>query len=154
MRKFEEVFDHLIKDLQTNEQKLALLFIDIDFFKKVNDTYGHSEGDVVLKELGLRLQQSTRAFDIVSRNGGEEFTVLLLNCPLYRANELAERIRKNVEDNPFTLNSGEEINLTISVGVACYQETTIDPTQLIEDADKALYQAKQSGRNRVCIYGQ
>ncbi|TCJ03851.1 GGDEF domain-containing protein [Cytobacillus praedii] len=154
VRKFEEVFDHLIKDLQTNEQKLALLFIDIDFFKKVNDTYGHSEGDVVLKELGLRLQQSTRAFDIVSRNGGEEFTVLLLNCPLNRANELAERIRKNVEDNPFTLNSGEEINLTISVGVACYQETTIDPTQLIEDADKALYQAKQSGRNRVCIYGQ
>ncbi|MFC0416860.1 diguanylate cyclase [Cytobacillus solani] len=154
VRKFEEVFEHLIKDLQTNEQKLALLFIDIDFFKKVNDTYGHSEGDVVLRELGLRLQQSTRTFDIVSRNGGEEFTVLLLDCPLNRANELAERIRKNVEDTPFTLHSGKEIDLTISVGVACYQETTKDPTMLIEDADKALYQAKQSGRNRVCNYGQ
>ncbi|MFE8698787.1 GGDEF domain-containing protein [Cytobacillus sp. FJAT-53684] len=154
VRKFDEMFNRLIKDLQSNEQKLSLLFLDIDFFKKVNDTYGHSEGDIVLKELGVRLQQCTRTFDIVSRNGGEEFTVLLLDCPLNRAKEIAERIRKNVEQHPFILNSGKEINLTISIGVACYQETTTDPTLLIDDADKALYQAKRSGRNRVCVSGQ
>lgn len=154
VRKFDELFNCLIKDLQTNGQKLSLLFIDIDFFKKVNDTYGHSEGDVVLKELGIRLQQYTRTFDIVSRNGGEEFTVLLLDCPLNRAKEIAERIRKNVEQHPFLLNTEKEINLTISIGVACYQETTTDPTLLIDDADKALYQAKRSGRNRVCVSGQ
>jgi diguanylate cyclase len=151
VREFEEVFRNLINDLKTNEQKLSLLYIDIDFFKRVNDTYGHSEGDVVLKKLGGRLQKNTRKFDIVSRNGGEEFTVLLLDCPLNRAVEIAERIRGNVEENPFKLNSGHELNLTISIGVACYQDTTSDPEMLIDDADKALYQAKHFGRNKVCI---
>ncbi|MBS4207242.1 diguanylate cyclase [Bacillus sp. FJAT-50079] len=151
VRKFDEVFNHLISELKINEQKLSLLYIDIDFFKRVNDIYGHSEGDVVLKELGLRLKNNTRAFDIVSRNGGEEFTAILLDCPLSRAVEIAERIRGNVENKPFILNSGKKLNLTVSIGVASYQETTNDPLILIEDADKALYDAKQSGRNKVCI---
>ncbi|MCH1625287.1 diguanylate cyclase [Fredinandcohnia quinoae] len=154
VRKFKEVFNQLINDLKTNEQKLSVLYLDIDFFKRVNDTYGHAEGDVALKELGARLQKSTRNFDIVSRNGGEEFTVLLLDCPLLRAVEIAERIRRNVEKDPITLNSGKDIKLTISIGVACYQETTNDPNMLIDDADKALYQAKHSGRNKVCIANQ
>ena len=150
-RKFDAVFNKLINELKINEQKLSLLYIDIDFFKKVNDTYGHSEGDVVLKELGVRLLKNTRPLDIVSRNGGEEFTVVLLDCPLNRAVEIAERIRSNVESNPFTLNSGKELNLTVSIGVASYQETTSEPEMLIDDADKALYKAKNSGRNKVCV---
>lgn len=151
VRKFDEVFNQLITELKKNEQKLSILYIDIDFFKRVNDTYGHSEGDAVLKELGKRLQEGTRIFDIVSRNGGEEFTVLLLDCPLDRAIDIAERLRESVEQKPFTLNSGERISLTISIGVACFQETTDDPALLIVDADKALYEAKHSGRNKVCI---
>lgn len=151
VRKFDEIFNHLITDLKTNNQRLSLLYIDIDFFKKVNDTYGHSEGDVVLKELGYILQKYTRAFDIVSRNGGEEFTVLLLDCHINRAVEIAERIRQTVEENFFTLNSGEKIKLTISIGVASFKDSTKDPAMLIDDADKALYEAKKTGRNKVCV---
>jgi diguanylate cyclase len=151
VRKFDEIFNRLITDLKTNNQGLSLLYIDIDFFKQVNDTYGHSEGDIVLKELGLILQKCTRAFDVVSRNGGEEFTVLLLDCHINRAVEIAERIRQSVEEHHFTLNNGKKIKLTISIGVASFKDSTNDPSMLIDDADKALYQAKKSGRNKVCV---
>ncbi|WP_084781841.1 GGDEF domain-containing protein [Bacillus niameyensis] len=150
-RKFQEVFNQLTHELTDEEQSLSLLYLDIDHFKNVNDTYGHSEGDVILKELGKRLRRCIRSSDIVSRNGGEEFTVLMVDCPLTGAVEIAEKIKKNVETNPFILNSGEKLNLTISIGVSSYQETTNDPTRLIDDADGALYKAKQSGRNKVCI---
>jgi diguanylate cyclase len=152
VRKFDEVYNKLINDLKTNNQSLSLLYIDIDFFKKINDTYGHTEGDVVLKELGSLFLDNTRNFDLVSRNGGEEFTVLLLDCRLDRALEIAERIRKKVEKHAFRLNSGKEINLTISIGIASYQDTTVDPAMLIKDADQALYQAKKTGRNKVVAY--
>lgn len=151
VRKFDEVFNTLTNNVGQKEEKLSLLYIDIDFFKHINDTYGHGDGDIVLKELGALLSSSTRSFDIVSRNGGEEFSVILLDCSLERANEISERIRKNVELFPFTLSSGEEINITVSIGVASYPETTNDVSVLIEEADKALYQAKRSGRNRVCM---
>lgn len=151
VRKFDEVFNQLVNDVKTNNQKLSLLYVDIDFFKQINDTYGHSEGDVVLKELGFLLQRCTRTFDVVSRNGGEEFTVLLLDCPVDRAVEIAEGIRKTVGEHSFTLNSSKEIKLTISIGLACYPDITNDPTMLIDAADKALYQAKKSGRNKVCV---
>ncbi|WP_442596487.1 GGDEF domain-containing protein [Neobacillus sp. D3-1R] len=150
VRKFDEIFNICIGNLKTTNEKLSLLYIDIDFFKKVNDTYGHLEGDGVLRELSMILKNSTRTFDVVSRNGGEEFTVLLLDCPLDRAREIAEGIRRNVEKHSFLLSSGKTIHITISIGVATYNETTKDATSLIEDADKALYDAKQSGRNRVC----
>jgi diguanylate cyclase len=151
VRKFDEEFNKLVDDAKANDQKLSLLYIDIDYFKKINDTYGHKEGDAVLIELGSRLVLSTRSFDIVSRNGGEEFTVLLLDCPVARAVEIAERIRGNIEKDPFTLTSGKQIFITVSVGVASYHETTENPAALIDDADIALYQAKHLGRNRVCI---
>ncbi|MBY6037598.1 diguanylate cyclase [Fictibacillus nanhaiensis] len=151
VRKFDEVFNASIAELEKKKKKLSLLYIDIDFFKKVNDTYGHAEGDVVLKELGHILRSCTRTFDIVSRNGGEEFTVLLLDCPLEEAVQIGERIRKTVEDNPFTLEKGGKINVTVSVGVSCYPETTEDVALIIKDADKALYEAKKSGRNMVCV---
>ncbi|WP_254842628.1 GGDEF domain-containing protein [Bacillus sp. MRMR6] len=152
VRKFDEVYNKLINDLKTNNQSLSLLYIDIDFFKKINDTYGHTEGDEVLKELGSLLLNNTRNFDLVSRNGGEEFTVILLDCRLDRAFEIAEQIRKKIEKHNFTLNSGKEINLTISIGIASYQETTEDSAMLIKDADQALYQAKNTGRNKVVAF--
>lgn len=149
-RQFDEIFNSLVNELSTRIQNLSLLYIDIDYFKKINDTYGHYEGDVVLKELGIILKNYTRSYDTVSRNGGEEFTVLLPDCKLNRALEIAERIRKSVEENEFTLTSGEVTKLTISIGVSSYKDTTNDPFLLIEDADKALYRAKKSGRNKVC----
>jgi len=150
-RKFDEVFNGLLKEANLKGEKLSLLYIDIDFFKKVNDTYGHKEGDIVLKELGNILKKYTRSFDIVSRNGGEEFTVILLDCPLDRSLVISERIRRNVEDYAFMLSSGTSINITVSIGVACFNETTKAAAALMEDADKALYQAKQTGRNKVCV---
>ncbi|KUP05248.1 diguanylate cyclase [Bacillus coahuilensis p1.1.43] len=153
VRKFDEVFNKLITNVNHNEEMLSLLYIDIDHFKKINDTYGHKEGDMVLKQLGMVLKTTARSFDFVSRNGGEEFTVILLDCPLKRAIEMGEKIRKAVEEHPFTLTDDEEIRITISVGIACYNETTLEPSHLIEEADKALYQAKRTGRNRVCVAG-
>ena len=152
VRKFDEMFNSLLEKLGTNNEKLSLLFIDIDFFKKVNDTYGHIEGDLVLKELGVILKNSARTFDIVSRNGGEEFSVILLDCPLNRAIEISELIRNKVERHQFILSTGKKINITISIGLACFDETTKDPTLLIDNADKALYQAKRTGRNKVCVF--
>jgi diguanylate cyclase len=151
VRKFDEVFNSLLNNLEIKKEKLSLLYIDIDFFKKINDTYGHKEGDFVLKELGSILKNSTRSFDIVSRNGGEEFTAILLDCSLDRAVEISELIRTNVESHVFTLHSGAKINITVSVGVACFDETTREAPLLINDADDALYQAKRTGRNRVCV---
>jgi diguanylate cyclase len=151
VRKFDEVFNQSLADLEKKKQKLSLLYIDIDYFKKINDTYGHGEGDAVLKELGHILRSCTRTFDIVSRNGGEEFTVLLLDCPLDQAVQIGERIRTTVEDNAFTLTQGGTIRLTVSVGVSCYTDTTKDRGLIINDADKTLYEAKRSGRNMLCV---
>jgi diguanylate cyclase len=148
-RKFDAIFNDLLEKLEEKNEKLSLLYIDIDFFKKINDQYGHKQGDEVLKQLSEILQNSTRSFDIVSRNGGEEFTALLLDCPLEKAMNIAEKIRKAVEVHPFYL-SGSTIHISVSIGVACYNETTMDAKDIIEDADKALYQAKSTGRNRVC----
>jgi diguanylate cyclase len=154
VRKFDEIFNSLIKTVKNKNEKLSLLYIDIDFFKKINDTYGHKEGDLVLKELGNILKSSARSFDIVSRNGGEEFTVILLDCPLTRAIEISERIKKTVEKYRFTLSSSEQISITISIGIACFNETTNEATALIKDADAALYKAKRTGRNKVCVFDQ
>lgn len=149
VRKFDEVFNRCMADLE-KKKKLSLLYIDIDFFKKINDTFGHSEGDVVLKDLGLILRSCARPTDIVSRNGGEEFTVLLLDSTLDQSKKIAERIRSTVEQHAFLLNSGTEVNITVSVGLSNFPETTTNGSLMIKDADKALYEAKRTGRNKVC----
>jgi len=149
-RNFDNIFNALIKQVDAKEEKLSLLYIDIDFFKKINDRYGHIKGDEILKQLGEVLKNCTKSYDVVSRNGGEEFTVLLLDCPLEKAKEMAENIRKTVESYPFYA-FGENIHLTISIGIACYNETTSKAIDIIDDADRALYYAKNSGRNKVCI---
>lgn len=149
-RNFDHLFNSIIKQVDSKEEKLSLLYIDIDFFKKINDRYGHIKGDEILKNLGEILKKCTRSYDIVSRNGGEEFTVLLLDCPLEKAIKIAENIRKTVEEFPFYALE-EKIHITVSIGIACYNETTIKAIDIIDDADRALYYAKNSGRNIVCI---
>lgn len=154
IRKFDAFFNKLACDIDTRCEKLSLLYIDIDFFKKVNDNYGHSNGDIVLSELGQLLSKTCRCFDFVSRNGGEEFTVLLLDCASSQAIEIAERIRKTIELYTFVLLDEKEINITVSIGIASYPDTTTDVQALINQADTALYIAKRSGRNKVVLSSQ
>jgi diguanylate cyclase len=103
-----------------------------------------------LKQLANILVENCRSFDTVSRNGGEEFSAILLDCPNSQALRIAERIRLNVNSAPFILSSSIKISITVSIGVASYPETTDDLEKLLESADIALYTAKRTGRNKVC----
>lgn len=150
VRSFDALFSNAIEVAKQNHESVSLLLIDVDFFKKVNDTYGHMAGDAVLKELALLIPKACRCFDIISRNGGEEFSVILLDCASKRALEIGDCIRKAVEEHSFILPDGREIHITVSIGVSTYRDTTTDIESLLEQADVALYKAKGSGRNRVC----
>ncbi len=153
VREFNKLFRLVIEKAVSNNQKFSLLLIDIDFFKKINDTHGHQAGDKVLKEIGKILRQNCRADDYISRNGGEEFSVLLENASNSKAIEIAERIRRIIAENEFEISSGRKINVTISIGISSYPETVTDITQIIERADEALYKAKRNGRNLVVSNG-
>lgn len=130
-------------------ESLSFILIDIDHFKQVNDTYGHQSGDEVLKQLSNVIWHCCRSVDIVSRNGGEEFSIILPACSKNQAGETAERIRSAVEFRKFILPDGSKINVTVSLGVSSYRETTENQQNLIEQADHCLYQAKATGRNKV-----
>lgn len=127
----------------------ALLILDLDFFKKINDQYGHPAGDAVLKEFSHLLIQSTQINDSVYRCGGEEFAIILNDTTMEQAITIAERIRKTVESHLFQLPSKIKINITSSIGLAM---STMAETsaEMICLADKALYEAKKTGRNKVC----
>jgi diguanylate cyclase len=152
VRSFDILYNTALKTAQEKSQTLSIILIDIDHFKRVNDTYGHQAGDNILKQLGEILNQGCRSFDIVSRNGGEEFSVILTNCTNIKAYDIADRIRKRVEGHAFLLNDDSQINITISLGIATYPDSATDNESLFENADRALYKAKNSGRNRVCYY--
>ncbi|MDS1029286.1 diguanylate cyclase [Bacillota bacterium LX-D] len=152
VRQFDRLFNQMAEELTYGNEPISLLFIDIDFFKKVNDTYGHKEGDRVLKELGKILIQTCRACDIVSRNGGEEFSVILKDCSVEEAVEIAERIRHTVEEHDFILSNGKVIHISISIGISTYPETVKKFSEIMEQADTALYKAKGAGRNKVFLH--
>lgn len=138
---------------QRTEGPLAIAVCDIDFFKKVNDTYGHIAGDRVLKEFADRLTQAFRPYDIVGRYGGEEFLIVCSSFP-EQAAEILERFRQAIADTPF-LAEDLSLPITTSIGIRTYEGEEIETKQvvlsLIADADLALYRAKQRGRNRVCM---
>lgn len=136
---------------QRNSTPLAMIALDIDFFKKVNDTYGHAFGDCVLKHLTECIKQCTRTSDALFRYGGEEFNLLLNNTELSGAQELAERIRQHIELTPCTC-GGETINITASLGISILNKHDTQ-SAFFKRADDALYQAKASGRNQV-IFGE
>lgn len=152
VRQFDNLYNEIIAKIATRQEMVSLLFIDIDLFKKVNDTYGHKEGDLVLKNLGDLLKRMCRSIDVISRNGGEEFSVILVDCPCSQAVEIAERIRKAIEAAPIELSNGSKIKITVSIGVSCYPDPVKDLEMLIERADEALYEAKRTGRNKVILY--
>ncbi|MGB8954485.1 MAG: GGDEF domain-containing protein [Tumebacillaceae bacterium] len=149
VREFAETLSRSMRHAHLRGEKLSLLLVDIDFFKNVNDTYGHPAGDEVLKELGKVLVSVCRSFDIVSRNGGEEFSIILPDCPFSHAIEIGERVRSAVSRHPFFLPNRECITITVSIGVATYPETAANSEGLIQLADDGLYHAKRTGRNKV-----
>lgn len=134
-------------------QSLSVMMLDVDDFKFYNDTNGHPEGDRALQQVAELLQHNTRNHDICIRYGGEEFTIIMPRTPLYQAKEVAERIRKAVLEAPFEFEHKQPGGkLTISAGVATFPDHARDHASLIKCADVALYQAKQTGKNKVCAY--
>ncbi|MBU1378352.1 MAG: PleD family two-component system response regulator [Alphaproteobacteria bacterium] len=140
----------LMRRANQGGEPVSLLVIDIDHFKKVNDSFGHDVGDEVLSEFAVRLASNVRAIDLPVRHGGEEFVVVMPDTDLEDARRIAERIRLHAAGSPFRVMSGEELlSVTISIGVACSSGETDTPTALLKRADEAVYEAKSRGRNRV-----
>ena len=148
-RFFQETLQKQIEISQRYNQPFSLIIIDIDFFKKFNDTYGHQAGDAVLKQVAETLKKESRATDFVCRYGGEEMSIILPNTNAEEALFSARRINKSIAEKAFYLNNSETGNVTISVGVATFPEDASTSQDLIEFADKGLYYANEHGRNQV-----
>lgn len=151
-RYFGTISQELYANAVSKEQRLVLMILDIDKFKLINDSYGHSVGDKVIIHFANQLVAYAQRDDIVARFGGEEFVVLFSNTTLEKAHLLAQRIRKNIETTPLLLPTKQKIHFTVSIGVI---EVDTQDEESIEDAiiraDDALYRAKNSGRNQVII---
>ncbi|MDN5326838.1 MAG: hypothetical protein PWP41_1534 [Moorella sp. (in: firmicutes)] len=149
-RYFEQAFSNLLNSRQ-QPRTLAVLMLDIDYFKEINDAYGHLTGNRVLAELATILKKCTREQDIVTRFGGEEFAIILPDTDYHGALQLAERIRQAIAGHTFQV-EGTAIHITVSAGVAVWPVDGEDKNDIIARADRALYQAKITGRNSVCAY--
>jgi diguanylate cyclase (GGDEF)-like protein len=124
--------------------------LDIDHFKRINDAHGHQAGDLVLKSLATTFQEVLRNVDIIGRLGGEEFAAVLPETGIEKATEVAERLREVISAGEVILPEGSKIHFTVSIGIAAFIDKESNIDMLINEADKALYRAKQTGRNRVC----
>ena len=150
-RAFESRLQREWRQARRRTSTLALLMVDIDHFKEINDTYGHGAGDAVLAELGEIMRRTARETDTVARLGGDEFVVMLPDTLWQGAMTFAERLRRNVDEHRFSVEDGTKLPITVSVGVALAKGS--DPLtheDLMETADRSLYKAKQGGRNRIC----
>lgn len=148
-RYFQDQMKMNVEHSKRYETNFSLIIIDIDFFKKFNDTYGHQSGDAVLRQVAQILKRNVRATDIVCRYGGEEMSIILPNTGKDEAQMTAEKICKIVSEKQFKLNNDKETHVTISLGVSTYPFDGETPTNLIDAADKRLYNAKNNGRNQV-----
>ncbi len=154
-RHFNHLLNREIESVARSGESVLLLIMDIDHFKKVNDTYGHHAGDLVLQAVSKCLASCVRPMDTVSRFGGEEFAAILPNCPSSFGPVVAERIREAVAALAITVSPSETIQVTISIGGAYAPEWVRSTIELwTERADEQLYRAKSSGRNRVFIEEQ
>jgi diguanylate cyclase (GGDEF)-like protein len=152
---FEQQLELEFKRAERRRQKFALLMIDIDHFKILNDTFGHHVGDQVLRDVASILMKDMREVDTVARYGGEEFVIILPETTETGAHYVAQRLRRGVEEAKFFAGSPQAIqHLTISIGIAVFDKDAQFKRDLIEFADAALYAAKRSGRNRVVCYSE
>lgn len=147
-RHFENTIEREFLRAQRYKSDLSIALFDIDFFKKINDTYGHLCGDYILKELAYLTLENFRKTDMVFRYGGEEFVIILTETPMEKALIPLERLRKTIEDYPFFYDENN-IKITISIGVESFNEKTLTPENILNNADKALYIAKNEGRNHI-----
>jgi diguanylate cyclase (GGDEF)-like protein len=148
MEKLAEEFRRIDRD----PRPFSILLMDIDKFKNVNDTYGHPVGDIALKAVAKVLQETGRGSDFVARYGGEEFAIGMVDTKIKGAVQMAERVRKLMEKTVAARVGGKDLLLTLSIGVSNFPEDTKNMSDLVNIADNALYQAKRSGRNRVCLH--
>jgi two-component system, cell cycle response regulator len=149
-----EFFPLLFEKSKQSGQPMTIIFLDIDYFKSINDTHGHDEGDSVLAAVAQEIVSATRALDTVVRYGGDEFIILLEKCDEEVGAMIAERIRSTVEAQTLKLNSGEQVKVTLSVGCATMASKTPFESgkELLDAADSCLYKAKSQGRNRVVTF--
>ena len=159
-RTMMDLLEEKLAHCQRTQELCAVIFIDLDHFKHINDTWGHQAGDAVLREAGSRLKKIIRKEDAVGRYGGEEFVIMLSNTNLQAAKQTAQRLRVAIAEELCFLPpeedmvEGNSIAFTASVGVAVYGEHGTTRETLIEAADRAMYHAKQTGRNQVCLAGE
>ena len=151
-RYFQDALKKQIEISKRYGEPFSLIIVDIDFFKKFNDTYGHQAGDAVLRQVAETLKKNSRTTDIVCRYGGEEMSIILPNTNTEDALYNANRLNKAIAEREFQLNATEKANVTISLGVSTFPNNAETPQDLIEFADKGLYIAKENGRNQVQIY--
>lgn len=151
-RAYDEALDEMLARVQRLDEKGAVIALDIDHFKKINDTYGHAAGDAVLEGIAEVMVSETRPTDRVFRTGGEEFAVLLSAADIAKAKEMAERLREAVKSHRFRFKD-TALKVTISAGVASATDE-VDAAKLTEAVDAALYRAKETGRDRVVVSGR
>jgi diguanylate cyclase (GGDEF)-like protein len=152
-RNFMQALQEELERAKAHDLKIAVLMIDIDHFKKLNDTYGHLAGDKVLEVLAGIIEKNTRRIDLCCRYGGEEFAVALAETGQKGAKIVAGRIKDQVENENFKVDS-KTVSTTVSIGLAFYPDDSKEIIELIDLSDKALYKAKQGGRNRICVYSK
>jgi diguanylate cyclase (GGDEF)-like protein len=148
-------FERFTQELERSRKfkfDFSFLMIDIDHFKMINDRYGHLVGDAMLKEVSRRIKENIRQVDLICRYGGEEFSVILVETDKAGAQFAAERIRLSIAEKPIRAYD-EDIGVTISIGISVFPGDAADAAAIVEKADRALYRAKQTGRNAVCVCG-
>lgn len=148
-RFFNEALDREMSRCKRYARLFSLVLFDIDHFKHINDTFGHLAGDHVLRQLGGVIRTSIRRDDVPARTGGEEFSVIMPESAIEGAVVLAEKLRRAIQETSFAF-EGTIIPVTVSLGVAQWNPAIEDPNELVKSADQKLYEAKRSGRNRVC----
>jgi diguanylate cyclase (GGDEF)-like protein len=152
-RAYYSACEHLIRLAHRNRTPFAVLFVDLDHFKSINDTYGHAAGDIVLKSVAQKLSDSIRESDALGRIGGEEFSIFLPNTDIAGAQKLAESIRESIE-NLMPEIGPKSLQVTASVGVAINQHSQQSMLEIQQQADQAMYRAKKQGRNRVSTFDE